>query len=87
MNAFVPCHSATSKSASKSSVSVYHGMCSHPMLAFRRAMSACGARETNASDVSRAPRCAGWATLSAIIEQPTHARSGHPRTPGSKNAR
>ena len=40
-------------------------------------MSACGARETNASVVSRAFRCAGCATWSATSEQPTQARSGY----------
>ena len=59
--AFVPCHSPTPKSASKSSVSVYHGI-SQPIRAFQRAMFSCGARETNASVVSRAFRCARWAT-------------------------
>ena len=87
MNALVPCHSSTPKSASKSSVSVYHGMCSQPIRAFTRSMSACGARETNASVVSRAFRWAGWATWSATFEQPTQACSGQPRTPGSKKAR
>src|SRR5436189_58575 len=46
MNAFVPCHSSTPKSLSKSSVMVYHGIC-HPIRAFTRSMSACGAREQN----------------------------------------
>ena len=40
-------------------------------------MSACGARDTNASEVSRAFRCAGCATWSATNEQPTQARSGY----------
>ena len=62
MNAFVPCHSATPKSASKSSVSVYQGMSVQPIRAFQRSMSACGARETNTSVVSRALRWARWAT-------------------------
>jgi hypothetical protein len=33
-----------------------------PIRAFRRAMSACGAREAYARVVSRAFRCARWAT-------------------------
>ena len=83
----MPCHSSTPKSASKSSVSVYQGMSSQPIRAFHAWMSFCGARETNTSVVSRAFRCAGWATWSATFEQPTHACSGQPMTPGSKNAR
>src|SRR5258705_72205 len=42
MNAFVPCHSSTPKSASKPSVIVYHGI-SHPIRALTRSMSARGA--------------------------------------------
>ena len=61
MKAFVPCHSSTPKSTSKSSVIVYHGM-SQSIRAFQRWMSGWGARETNASVVSRAFRWAGWAT-------------------------
>ena len=49
----VPCHSPTPKSASNSSVSVYQGI-AQPIRAFHRLMSGCGARETNASVVSRA---------------------------------
>jgi len=45
------------------------------------------ARDANTSDVSRAWRWAGCATWSATIEQPTHAWSGQPCTPGSRNAR
>jgi hypothetical protein len=86
MNAFVPCHSSTPKSLSKSSVIVYHGIF-QSIRAFNRAMSFCGAREANTSVVSRAFRCAGCATWSATIEQPTQACSGHPFTPGSKKAR
>jgi hypothetical protein len=86
MNAFVPCHSPTPKSASKSSVSVYHGI-SHPILARQRSMSGCGARDTNTSVVSRAFRCARWATWSARNEQPPQPRSGQPATPGSKKKR
>ena len=55
MNAFVPCHSSTPKSASKPSVIVYQGIV-QPIRAFTRAMSGCGAREANASVVSRACR-------------------------------
>src|SRR5918994_6568821 len=44
MNAFVPCHSYAPKSVWKSSVSVYHGMCSQPIRAFTRSISGCGAR-------------------------------------------
>jgi hypothetical protein len=76
MNALVPCHSSTPKSASKSSVRVYHGINPQPIRAFRLSMSDCGARDTNASEVSRAFRCAGCATWSATNEHPTHARSG-----------
>jgi hypothetical protein len=71
---------------SKSSVIVYHGI-SQPMRAFRRSMSVCGAREANASVVSRALRWATWATWSATMEQPMQACSGQPDTPGSKKAR
>ena len=63
-------------------MSVYHGI-SQPIRAFQRAMSACGARETNASVVSRAFRWATWATWSATIEQPRQPLSGQPATPGS----
>ena len=55
MKALVPCHSSTPKSASKSSVIVYHGI-SQPIRAFKRSMFSCGARDTNASVVSRAFR-------------------------------
>ena len=82
----MPCHSSTPKSASKSSVSVYQGM-SQPIRAFQRSMSACGARETNASVVSRAFRWARWATWSATNEQPRQPLSGQPATPGSKKKR
>ena len=41
-------------------------------------MSACGAREANASVVSRAFRWARWATWSATMEQPMQACSGQP---------
>ena len=40
-------------------------------------MFSCGARDTNASVVLRAFRCAGLATWSATTEQPTQARSGY----------
>jgi hypothetical protein len=86
MNAFVPCHSSTPKSASKSSVMVYHGIC-QPIRAFTRSMSGCGARETNTSVVSRAFRWATGATWSATMEQPMQACSGQPDTPGSRKAR
>ena len=78
----MPCHSSTPKSASKSSVSVYHGTWK-PVRAFQRSMSGWGARETYASVVSRAFRCAGWASWAAIIEQPRQPFSGQPATPGS----
>src|SRR3984885_4571283 len=65
---------------------VYHGIV-HSIRAFKRAMSACGAREANASVVSRAFRCARCAIWSAPSEQPRHACSGQPNTPGSKKAR
>ena len=58
----MPCHSPTPKSASKSSVSVYQGT-SKPVRRFQRSMSGCGARETYASVVSRAFRCAGCGVL------------------------
>src|SRR5439155_7085426 len=80
MNAFVPCHSSTPKSLSKSSVMVYQGI-SQPIRAFTRSMSFCDAREANASVVLRTFRCATCATWSATMEQPTHACSGHPFTP------
>ncbi len=86
MNAFVPCHSSTPKSLSKPSRMVYQGIV-QPIRAFKRAMSACGAREANASVVSRAFRWARWATWSATKEQPRQACSGQPVTPGSKKAR
>ena len=54
-----------------------------PSAAFSRWMFACGARETNASVVSRAFRWARWATWSARNEQPPQPRSGQPFTPGS----
>ena len=75
MNAFVPCHSSTPKSASKLSVMVYHGIF-QSIRRFRRSMSVCGAREANARVVSRALRWARWATWSATKEQPRHACSG-----------
>ena len=51
-------------------------------------MFACGAREANASVVSRSLRWAtGQPTWSATMEQPVQAWSGQPDTPGSKNAR
>jgi hypothetical protein len=86
MNALVPCHSSTPKSASKASVIVYQGI-SQPIRALTRSMSACGAREANTSVVSRAFRWARWAIWSATIEQPMQAWSGQPDTPGSKKAR
>ncbi len=86
MNAFVPCHSSTPKSTSKPSVIVYQGIV-QPIRAFTRAMSGCGAREAKTSVVSRAFRWARWATWSATSEQPGHAWSGQPCTPGSKKAR
>ena len=82
MNAFVPCHSPTPKSASNSSVSVYQGI-SQPIRAFSPWISSWGARETKTSVVSRSFRWATWATWSATIEQPMQACSGHPPTPGS----
>ena len=72
MNAFVPCHSRTPKSASNPSVSVYQGWV-QPIRAFTRAMSGCGAGETKASVVSLAFRWATCATWSATSEQPMHA--------------
>src|SRR5262249_45892052 len=86
MNALVPCHSFTPKSVSKLSVMVYHSIF-QLIRAFRRSMSACGAREAKARVVSRAFRCATWATWSARKEQPRQACSGQPNTPGSKKAR
>ena len=83
MNALVPCHSPTPKSVSKSSVIVYQGICSQPIRSFQRSMFSCGARETNTSVVSRAFRCARWATWSARNEQPPQPRSGQPFTSGS----
>src|SRR4051812_15372020 len=82
MKAFVPCHSSTPKSRSKSSVIVYHGICSQPIRAFQSRMSACGARETNTSVVSRALRCARFATWSARNEQPGPAALGEARDAG-----
>src|SRR5258705_14021026 len=70
MNALWPCHSSTPKSASKLSVMLYQGIFSHPIPAFRRAMSVCGAREAYTSVVSRAFRWARWVTWSAPSEQP-----------------
>jgi hypothetical protein len=67
---------------SKSSVIVYHGI-AHPICAFRLAMFSCGAREANASVVSRALRCARCATWSARNEQPLQPRSGQPSTSDS----
>src|SRR6185295_16034245 len=61
---------------SKSSVIVYHGISCQPIRSFRPWISAWGARETNASVVSRAFKWAGCATWSARNEQPTQARSG-----------
>ena len=58
MNALVPCHWSTPKSASKPSVIVYHGI-DQPIRSFTRAMSGCGAREAKTSVVSLAFR---WAT-------------------------
>src|SRR6202044_1926503 len=52
MKALWPCHSATPKSASKLSVIVYQGI-SQPICAFRRAISACGARGAGAEGGSR----------------------------------
>ena len=52
-------------------------MSSHPWRSFRPWISAWGARETNASVVSRAFRWAGCATWSATKEQPPQARSGY----------
>src|SRR6266481_2995264 len=49
-NTLWPCHSSTPKSASKLSVSVYQGI-AQPIFAFRRAMSACGARERGVAGV------------------------------------
>src|SRR5262245_922068 len=87
MNAFVPCHKSTPKSASKSPVIVYQGMCPQPIRVLMRSRSACGPRETNARLVLRALRWAGWATWSATIEQPTQPCSGQPDTPASQQAR
>jgi hypothetical protein len=76
MNALVPCHSSTPKSASQEfpppSAIVYHGI-RQPIRSFRRTMSACGAREANTRVVSRAFRWARWLMWSAIMEQ---ARAG-----------
>jgi hypothetical protein len=82
----VPCHSPTPKSSSNASASVYQGTWK-PVRRFQRSMSGCGARDTYASVVSRAFRCAGWASWAAIIEQPRQPRSGQPPTPGSKKKR
>jgi hypothetical protein len=82
MNALVPCHSRTPKSVSKSSVIVYQGIV-QPIRDFKRSMSGCGAREANASVVSRAFRWARWATWSARKEQPGHPCSGKPATSSS----
>src|SRR5215469_14254367 len=65
---------------------VYQGIF-QPMRAFRRAMSAWGAREAQTRVVSRAFRWARWETWSAPIEHPRQACSGQPNTPGSKKAR
>src|SRR6266478_2179366 len=78
-NTLWPCHSSTPKSESKLSVRVYHGI-SQPIRAFRRMMSACGARDAYASVVSRAFRWARLPTWSAPREQPRQACSGHPNT-------
>src|SRR5437879_7399571 len=51
MNAFVPCHSSTPKSLSKSSVMVYQGI-SQPIRVFTRSMPFCDAREANASGIA-----------------------------------
>src|SRR5919108_727987 len=67
MNALWPCHSSTPKSLSKESVIVYHGI-SQPMRAFRRSMSACGARDAYTRVVSRAFKWARWETWSAPQE-------------------
>src|SRR4029079_15743530 len=83
MKALVPCHSSTPKSLSKSSVIVYHGISCQPVRSFRPWISAWGARETNASVVSRAFKWAGCATWSARNEQPTQARSGYAPPPPS----
>src|SRR3981189_908959 len=74
MNALWPRHSSTPKSASKLSVMVTQGI-SQPIRAFRRAMSACGAREAYTRVVSRAFRWARWPTWSAPREQPMQACS------------
>ena len=65
---------------------VYQGIV-QPIRALTRSMSGCGAREANASVVSRALRWATWATWSATSEQPGQAWPGQPCTPGSKKAR
>src|SRR4051795_8159184 len=80
MNALWPCHSSTPKSASKLSVMVYQGIF-QPIRVFRRAMSACGAREAYTSVVSRAFRWTRLLTWSAPSEQPMQACSGQPCTP------
>ena len=77
MNALVPCHSSTPKSLSKSSGSCTRGCAPSRGAPCRPWISAWGARETNASEVSRPLRWAGWATWSATNEQPTQARSGY----------
>ena len=63
-------------------MSVYHGT-RQPVCAFKRSMFGWGARETYTCVVSRAFRCAGWASWAAIMEQPRQPRSGQPATPGS----
>src|SRR5438045_2500408 len=63
MNVFVPCHSSTAKSLSNPSVIVYQGMNCQPIRAFRRSISLCGARDANASVVSRAFRMSGVSDL------------------------
>ena len=85
-NTLWPCHWSTPKSTSKPSVRVYQGI-AQPIRAFSPAMSAWGAREAYTSVVSRAFRWARLLTWSAPKEQPRHACSGQPNTPGSKKAR
>ena len=83
----MPCHSSTSKSASKSSVSVYQGI-SQPIRAFQRSMSACGARETYAKrgvagvqvsevrDLVGHERAAAAAALGPAVRRRARRRSG-----------
>src|SRR4029453_15383085 len=86
MNALWPIHSSTPKSVSKLSVIVYQGIV-QPIRAFRRWMSACGAREAYTSVVSRAFRWGRVATWSAPREQRMQACAGQPCRPGSKKGR